>query len=108
MTELDNYQPSWLSQYEEFVEGGITKFKRVGDGSRYVSIIPFLFTTAIITGHVDNENSYEDRWCYENLPKALEAFERWDGVGEPEGWHRHPLTGRRRPEGDPAKEHINP
>jgi hypothetical protein len=27
---------------------------------------------------------------------------------EPEGWYRHIETGRRRPEGDPSKEYINP
>lgn len=27
---------------------------------------------------------------------------------EPSGWFRHPPTGRRRPDGDPSKEYINP
>ena len=30
----------------------------------------------------------------------------WDGNGEPEGWYRHVPSGRRRPGGDPAKEHT--
>jgi hypothetical protein len=31
-----------------------------------------------------------------------------DGAeGEPAGWHRNPPTGRRRPEGDAAREYVN-
>lgn len=39
---------------------------------------------------------YADRYCYETLSGALLALERWDGTGDPEGWHRHLKTGRRR------------
>lgn len=35
-------------------------------------------------------------------------MERWDGTGEPDGWMRHPVSGRRRPGGDPGKEYVNP
>jgi hypothetical protein len=35
------------------------------------------------------------------------AWELVGGVGEPQGWHRHPNTGRRREDGDPTKETIN-
>jgi hypothetical protein len=38
--------------------------------------------------------------------RALAALERWDGNGEPTGWTRHPATGRRRPDGDPDREHV--
>jgi hypothetical protein len=31
----------------------------------------------------------------------------WDGVGEPAGWFREPATGRRRPDGDPAREYVH-
>jgi hypothetical protein len=31
----------------------------------------------------------------------------WDGTGEPEGWFRHPASGRRRPDCDPAQEYVN-
>ena len=31
-----------------------------------------------------------------------------DDESEPSGWHRHPATGRRRPDGDPTKEYVRP
>jgi hypothetical protein len=37
---------------------------------------------------------------------AVLAAHEWDGTGEPVGWMRHPQTGRRRPDGDPAREYI--
>jgi len=51
---------------------------------------------------------YDDGWCYQadRTDAAWTAALGWDGEGEPEGWYRHPDTGRRRPGGDPAKEHV--
>eukprot|EP00919_Chromeraceae_sp_WS-2016_P029646 GHVR01070526.1.p1 GENE.GHVR01070526.1~~GHVR01070526.1.p1 ORF type:complete len:113 (-),score=7.57 GHVR01070526.1:128-466(-) len=66
-----------------------------GDGL-YSAIMPLMFTHAIITGQVGEYNFYTDRWCYGGLEKARAAHDAWDGSGEPEGWHRHPRTGRRR------------
>jgi hypothetical protein len=63
---------------------------------RYSAIMPLLFTHAIIVGRIFDMNTYEDRWCYGSLVKARLAHNAWDGTGEPEGWHRHPTTGRRR------------
>lgn len=39
---------------------------------------------------------------------ALAALRSWDPVAdsEPTGWHRHPKTGRRRENGNPAREYI--
>jgi hypothetical protein len=52
--------------------------------------------------------TYDDTWYYENIPLALEYGIRWDGTGEPTGWFRHPRSGRRRTDGDPAKEYFQP
>lgn len=46
-----------------------------------------------------NEWGYEDRYCYATRERAIEGFLAWDGTGDPEGWHRHPKTGRRRTDG---------
>jgi hypothetical protein len=64
----------------------------------------FLFTTAIVSDL--HEYGYEDRWCYHTQATAEQALEAWSGIGEPQGWHRHPGTGRRRPDGEAGKEHI--
>lgn len=50
---------------------------------------------------------YDDEWCYEHYGQAVAAALAWDGEGEPEGWMRHPDSGRRRPNGDPAAEYVH-
>lgn len=72
---------------------------------RYAAVAPFLFTHAIILGRIFDKDSYQDRWCYKTYDLAKQAIEEWDGTGEPTGWHRHPLTGRRRTEN--GNEYIN-
>ncbi len=55
---------------------------------------------------------YDDTWIYDAEQGLLDAGWRaalgWDGEGEPDGWYRHPQSGRRRPGGDPAKEYVRP
>lgn len=50
---------------------------------------------------------FDDVWCYQapQTELAWRAALGWDGEGEPEGWYRHPESGRRRPGGDAAKEY---
>jgi len=52
---------------------------------------------------------YDDVWCYQQgqTDAAWRAALGWDGQGEPDGWYRHPGTGRRRPGGDPAQERVH-
>jgi hypothetical protein len=73
-------------------------------GTEYVCIYPLIFTHAIIKGTIGNLHTFDDRWCYRSYKDALAALNKWDGTGEPEGWHRHPATGRRRKDG---LEYIN-
>jgi hypothetical protein len=56
------------------------------------------------------EWGFGDRWCYHTLAGAIVALGEWverGGEGEPQNWHRHPSSGRRRPEGDASKEYVN-
>lgn len=53
----------------------------------------FIFTCAILVG--ESYRGYRDRWCYHTKADAQRALDEWDGTGEPQGWHRHPDTGRR-------------
>lgn len=69
-------------------------------------VVKMIYTWRLCSGNDDY--GYENSWCYEHLADAIEAAERWDGEGEPTGWHRHPHSGRRRPGGDPDKEYVNP
>lgn len=89
-------------------ENGYSDPRLLGDG-RYACVMPLLFTSAIITGRIGDFVGYEDRWCYGSLEAARAALETWSGIGEPEGWHRHPMTGRRRQMTDDGlEEWINP
>lgn len=84
---------------------------RVGTGAtHHVDIAPLAFTAAVVTTPITSTLSYDQRWCYADIPAALAAARAWlaEGFpeGEPAGWHRHPATGRRRAGGDPASEHV--
>lgn len=73
-----------------------------------IAVMPLLYTAAVIVTRAGSM-TYEDRWCYTDVPAALRAAQAWRGdwpATEPDGWHRHPSTGRRRHHGDPASEHI--
>ena len=91
---------TWLKQ-----ECGY-KNPRPLDSGRWAAIWPLMFTHAIITGKIGNTTDVDDRWCYPDYPAAQAALDAWDGTGEPQGWTRHPATGRRRPEGDATKEYV--
>lgn len=87
------------------VEANGYSHPKVMPSGMVAAIVPLLFTEAIILCDPRQTFGYEDRWCYAK-GKALPALEAWDGTGEPTGWHRHPATDRRRPDGDPARERI--
>ncbi|HVK80886.1 MAG TPA: hypothetical protein VM915_09745 [Verrucomicrobiae bacterium] len=76
----------------------------LADGSLAV-VYRFVFTDAILIGL--NPYGYEDRFCF-SPGKARAALDEWmrNGNAEPQGWHRHPPTGRRRPDGDAAGEYV--
>lgn len=78
--------------------------------THYVEVMPLMFTAAIILTPKRFTEGYDDRWCYGSPQAAWTAALAWDPAAtfEPDGWHRHPSTGRRRPDGDWRKEYINP
>lgn len=99
-TELTLLAGIWSGEY------GYSDLCRLPDG-RAVCINRLMFTYAILSGLRDY--GYEDRWCFRDYVTAKGALRDWieaGGVGEPEGWHRHPDTGRRRPDGDASKEYV--
>jgi hypothetical protein len=60
-------------------------------------ICRFMFTHAVM--YAPNAAWPGDRWCYHSYVDAKGALIDWennfDSMVEPEGWHRHPRTGRR-------------
>jgi hypothetical protein len=81
--------------------------QRILPDGRELCIYPQLFTHKLVVG-LPGEPCYDDAWCYNTQSAALKAWATWDGAGEPEGWHRHPASGRRRAGGDPATEVVRP
>jgi hypothetical protein len=99
---------AWLKGMAE--KNGYLAPTPMGNG-RWCALYRLVFTCAIIQGSMFDDSGYEDRWCFDSVDKAVLGLVKWiaqDFEGEPQGWHRHPDSGRRRPEGDASKEHINP
>lgn len=92
--------PTWVS------DNSYTDY-RVFPSGRNAAIRKLLFTYAIFSDM--DEVTVGGRWCYSSYKAAKQALEAWSGEDdtEPQGWHRHPATGRRREGGDPNKETIN-
>lgn len=98
-----------LGPFKEFARGNGYRNLEVMPDGRYACLMPLLFTHAIIIGDVDGVGP-DDRWCYSSLNAAIVWLLEWkkrDFEGEPSGWSRHPVSGRRRENGDPTKETIN-
>lgn len=79
--------------------------KMLSDG-RMAAVVRMIFTWKLVVGPADSP-VYEDGWCYQTEHGAIQALADWDGRGEPVGWHRHPPSGRRRPDGDASREYVN-
>lgn len=81
------------------------------DDQYYACLCDFMYTCAILKGRWGDPYGYEDRWCYDSRESAQGALVNWflndDRDPEPTGWHRHPSSGRRRPDGDASKEYVN-
>jgi hypothetical protein len=86
----------------------VVGMKLSADRSRIVGLMQMVYTWAVVAG-VDRIG-FDDRWCFEDYAAASAALAAWDGnrESEPQGWHRHPRTGRRRTKGNPAGEYILP
>ncbi|BAO90657.1 hypothetical protein [Caballeronia cordobensis] len=81
-------------------------FKVLDDGriAALQTINTWLIALAVgIYGH-----GHEDAYYYRSRDDAKRALDDWTSKGEPQGWIRHPQSGRRREDGDPAREYIQP
>lgn len=83
----------------------VRMFPEIGS---YTATYQLLFHWTLIFGMIGDRFSVEDRWCYLDEAGAVTAQDAWNPTEgeEPTGWHRHPKSGRRRPDGDPAREYV--
>jgi hypothetical protein len=86
---LDSGFRDWL-----VTEAGFKNPRAISD-EVWAGVKQFAYTYAIVIGQIGDQSGYIDRWCYKTDALAQAALDAWDGVGEPTGWHRHPLSGRR-------------
>ena len=86
----------------------VTGTMRILDDDSYIMIHRLLFHCTMLRGDLDDTVGYWDRWCYSDeagARSALAEFPCDPPVGyEPKGWHRHPASTRRRPDGDATLE----
>jgi hypothetical protein len=96
----------WLTTPVNEGGGGYYRARPLGDGL-FLAITRLLFHWSLHVCEGGNYMTYVDRWCYQTQEMAEAALDAdWDGTGDaPLGWHRHPYTGRRRPNGDPTQEY---
>jgi hypothetical protein len=75
------------------------------------AIYPLMYSVAIIKGRIYDRIGIDGRWCYETMDQAVLALAAWlasGGEGEPQGWHRDPMSGRRRWGGEARLEYYEP
>lgn len=92
---------------EQMKSFGYTDWRELPDGS-IMAVGPMAFGNGRLFLEV-NINGYEDCYCYDSLElakKSMDEFVPESGI-EPQGWKRHPFSGRRRPNGDATKEYVN-
>lgn len=78
----------------------------VADGYE-ILVAPMTFGKARLCYGLADSGTYDNAFCYEDPARAIEAAKVWNGQSDPlDGWHRNPVTGRRRPDGDPTKETV--
>ena len=101
---------SWEDAVKEYGPPGTVVVESINE-DEYVATYPLMFHWTMIRGlKCEAEFSYDDRWCYETQGLAVSAMYEWIGrgcEGDPVGWHRHPKTGRRRPQGNPEEEYVS-
>lgn len=97
------------TEYAEWLktpDGGNCTHIKILDGGFYIAIKPLLFHWTLILGPIGDKECYLDHYCYGDQGRALLGLIQWNGKGDPNGWHRHAKTGRRRPEGNKDYEYV--
>ena len=101
MTEQEYIE--WLKS-----ENGYSIVVPTGEG-KWIGIQRLMFHWTMHEGKIGDMCGHDRRFCYQTFDLASEALNDWmirGFSGEPNGWHRDPYTGRRRPDGDPTREYV--
>lgn len=106
MTNHNPISASYDFTQEELSKMGYTASRKLPDGT-ILAVGPMLGNNGRLFIDI-HPNGYEDCYCYDSLEAAHSSMMNYNPQTdkEPEGWKRHPFTGRRRPSGDASKEYI--
>ncbi len=90
-------------------ERGFAFVRDLGDG-RMIGVMPLTFGRGCLGIGRSDAGAFDDVWDFLSLARAIAEAETWNPADEPEpqGWNRHPSTGRYRPGGNPAQEYRKP
>ncbi|SAK63758.1 hypothetical protein AWB80_02916 [Caballeronia pedi] len=92
---------------DDLLKMGYERPFKVLDDGRIAGLMPInLNVCALVVGI--HSMGHHDAFYYRTREQAKRALNEWRGDGEPRGWVRHPQSGRRREDGDPAKEYMQP
>lgn len=85
--------------------GGLVFWRDAGD--RFLGVMALGSGKGRLGIRVSDTEPFEDVWEFPSVARAILAAEIWDPARtpEPEGWHRHPRSGRYRTDGDPGREY---
>lgn len=92
---------------KQLKEMGYSNWRELPDGT-ILAVGPMAFGNGRLFVDI-NDYGYEDCYCYDSLQLAEESMQKYNPEidKEPEGWKRHPFSGRRRINGHPSTEYIN-
>lgn len=114
LTDAELIAYSWLALVDAHepipkVHEGALYCRTLADG-RFISVQPmgcglsylYLSPAAVAPW-------YDRTFCYRDRRRCILAAMLWDGDDDPMvGWDREIQTGRRRPDGDPSREYVQP
>lgn len=81
--------------------------RRVLEDGRILELWQMMFNVRLTVTLPENvDMCWEDAWCFRDPVAAYVAIATWNGEGEPDGWIKHPPSGRARPDGTPASEYC--
>lgn len=104
----DHANPAIVEFQRWIIDNGYIGGAEMTDGT-IVAVMPTVVGQGLLI--VGDRHSVAERYSYQTPEAAVFAMLDWranEWEGEPEGWHRHQPTNRRRTNGDPAQETVRP
>ena len=94
LIDKHNWLISQLSEIDTLLYAEPSKV----DPDKWVGLMRFVFTVAVVRGDFFDEVSMPERWCYRSHALAVEGFQAWDqhSEDEPTGWRSNPGRDRKR------------